>query len=861
MMNIRKKSLIRRLIPWVIVLAAATALIVFVGIPLYGPQEVEIIDPPTVSYFEGASDPLVMENEALLFEMDPRTTQFTVTEKESGRIWRSNPTDAESDTVALAGNKDTLLSTLIVYYTTSGGEVGLNNYTYSVKNQTYDLARQEDGSIRIDYAVGQIERIYRIPSAITPERYNAFTEQMSKSTVKKLASNYTLIEPEKLEGREDRDTLVSLFPSITEQPLYVLRLDTKTSNKEKVEGYFEEAGYTEEDFEIDQQLVAGTADNSGPVFNVTMIYRLEGKDLVVELPYSEIRYREAYPITYLSPLPMFGAAGTDAEGYLFVPEGGGALIRYNNGKLSQNPYYANLYGWDYGVQRKEAISETENSFPVFGATQDDGGFICIMEGASAYAGVNADIAGRYNSYNRVYARYNVLHAEQYNVSAKTAQLVYVYEKEIPDDEIRQRYRFVNSSNYVKLANAYGDYLREMVPELAKAQADEYVPINVELIGAINKKVAKFGMPVDSVVPTTTFRQAEDILKEIQSAGVRNLNLRMTGWSNGGVRQEVLTRVRTLGELGGDRDLKQLTETAESLSVSLYLDGISCFAYHSGLLDGFVSYNNAARYATREQVHLYPYDIVTYQPAQWMDDYYLVKPSYAKEGSSNLIQALKQKGVHGVAFRDVGDLLSADYNPKDLVTREKTKDMNIETLKEAREAGLKVSVKKGNDYVLPYVDLITDMNLTGQAYSILDEHIPFYQIALHGMKDYTGEAVNLSGDYQTLLLECAEYGAGLNFTFMASDTRVLADSNYSCYTSSGYNFWKEQILPMMERYQRDMSGLNRQRIMDHQQLSENVTVTVYEDGTQVFVNYGATDYTAENILIPARDYIVKGGDDR
>ncbi|MBR0388332.1 MAG: hypothetical protein IJH85_11110, partial [Clostridia bacterium] len=592
-----------------------------------------------------------------------------------------------------------------------------------------------------------------------------------------------------------------------------------------------------EDFATDQELVAGSKGSSGPVFNVSMIYRLEGGDLVVELPYSEMRYRADYPLTYVSPLPMFGAAGTEEEGYLFIPEGGGALIHYNNGKLSQSPYYANLYGWDYGTQRKEAVSETENAFPVFGGTHEGGAFLCMIEGASSYAGVNADISGRYNSYNTVYARYNVLHAEQYNVSAKTAQLVYIYEKEIPKDTIVQRYRFINSDRYTDMANAYGEYLREIHPELKDAAASEETPVSVEMIGAINKKVVKFGMPVDSVVATTTFRQAQDILRELKGADIENLNLRMTGWSNGGVRQKVLTGVHTLSELGGEEEMGRLIKAAKERNVNLFFDGITCFAYHSGILDGFVTFRDAARYATREQVHLYPYDIVTYQKATWLDDYYLVRPAYAQENASRLISFLQRKGAAGVAFRDVGDLLSADYYNRDLTTREMVKRMNTKTLQEARDAGEKVMIRKGNDYALPYADLITDMNLTGQAYAIVDERIPFYQIALHGMKDFTGEAINLSGDYQTRLLECAEYGAGLNFTFMAENTRILQDTTYSCYTSSGYTYWKDQVIPMIQRYQQEMKGLNRQRILNHDQLAEEVKVTEYADGTRVYVNFG------------------------
>ena len=308
-------------------------------------------------------------------------------------------------------------------------------------------------------------------------------------------------------------------------------------------------------------------------------------------------------------------------------------------------------------------------------------------------------------------------------------------------------------------------------------------------------------------------------------------------------------------------MKQLIEKARSLHADLYFDGISCFAYHSNLFNGFLPYANAARYATREQVHLYPYSIITYQPAEWMEDYYLVRPGYAKEMSSNLIRALKEFGADGVGFRDIGNLLSADYYSRDLVTREKVKAMNIETMKEARAAGQKVAIKEGNEYAIPYADLITDMNLTGQNYAIIDERVPFYQIALHGMKNFTGSAINLSGDYQTVLLECAEYGAGLNFTFMAENPRILTDSVYSSYAGASYSNWRAHAMEMIVRYQKEMTGLNSQRITDHERVAENVTVTTYQDGTKVYVNYGNEAWRKEDVEVPARDYCVERGMDK
>lgn len=859
----RKKSLFRRLLPWIIWSALIAALVIFVGIPLYAPQEVEELDPPVISYYDGGKTPLTMENDSLLFEMDPTTTQFTLTEKATGRVWRSNPEDAASDPVAgnSAANKGVLRSTLVVTYASTDGVIDYNNYQYAIENGNYVIEPQEDGSIDVIYSVGKIEKVFMLPSAITVERFQGFLDEMAKAKANRVKKAYSQYTPEKVAGmkEDERTALLARFPEAANQPLYVLLDSTTENNKESIAEIFAKAGYTQEDYDLDMQLVAGAAKNENPVFNVTMSYRLDGGDFVVEIPYEEIRYRSEYPITFVTVLPMFGAAGAEEDGFMFVPEGGGALIRYNNGKLKQNSYYANMYGWDYSTERTEVVSETKCAFPVFGMTGQGGSFICMMEGATSYGGVQADISMRYNSYNWICAKYNVLHSDRYNVSAKTERLVYMFEKEIPNDTIVQRYRFVNSADYVDMAKAYGAYLQEKHPQLTAGAAAETVPVSVELVGAIDKTVVKFGMPVDSVVSTTTFQQAEEILKDLLTRDVKNLNLRYSGWANGGVTQEVLSKVKVVREIGGSKGMDGMVKAAKDAGVPLYFDGVSCFAYNSGILEGFIPYRDAARFTTREQVVIHPYSVITYQPEDWREPFYLVQPDFAHDKAENLVEALDKKGAYGIAYRDIGSLLSGDYNPRNVTTREKVKAMNLEILQKTADAGMAVMVKEGFDYVLPYADLITDMDLKGTEYSIIDEKVPFYQIAIHGAVDYTGMPINLASDWKNELLKCAEYGAGLNFTFMAEDAKILQDTFHSGYFGADFNSWKEEIGAIVNAYQADMAGLNQAVITDHEILAEGVTVTVYDNGTQVYVNYTDADYTAGGAVIPARSYHVAGGE--
>ena len=852
------KKFILRLLPWVITLALLAVLTVFVIIPLFTIEGGVHTLNPTIHNYEGDTKAVTMENDHLLFELDPSTTHFKVTEKATGREWLSNPANADKDPVAVSANKENLQATVLLTYATSAGVVDMNNYKYSIEGGNYTINQQDDGSVRVDYAIGKIEKTYLIPTAITKDRFDAFCEQMKKSTQKKVKSNYTLYEPEKLDSKKNKDEIIAMYPSVQEQALYIIKSDTSENNKKKIQDYFAEANYTQEDFELDRQLVAGSKDNSGAVFNVALVYRLDGADFVVEVPYSEIRYKADYPITYVTPLPMFGAAGLEDEGFMFIPEGGGAIINFNNGKLQQNNYYANMYGWDYASLRKSVVSETRNTFPVFGMSKNGGSFLCMMEGPTSYGGVQADISLRYNSYNRLCAKYNVLHSDLYNVSAKTAQMVFMFEKDVPNDTIVQRYRFINSGSYVDMASAYGDYLRTTVPALAEATSSEEVPVSVELVGAIDKTVVKFGLPIDSVVATTSFQQAENIILDMAGKGVKNLNVRFAGWANGGITQQVFTRVNILRELGGKSAMQKLIATANENGIPLYFDGVNCFAYDSNVFDGFLAFTNAARYTTREQIALYPYDIVHYQEADWLDQYYLVRPDYAQDNASNMIKALADVNAYGASFRDIGNFLSADYNPKDTTTREQVKAMNIATMQEAHDAGQKVMIKMGNDYAVPYADIITDMDLTGTKYSLIDQAVPFYQIALHGMKDYTGDAINLAGDYMQEFLKCVEYGSGLNFTFMAEDAKVLQDTIHSTLFGSNYAAWAEDAAALITKYQQDAAGLNQQRIVSHEQLNDFLTVTGYADGTKVYVNYSSDACTENGITVPARGYAVERG---
>lgn len=59
----------------------------------------------TYSYVEDKST-YVLENDSLVFTLDPNTTYFEVRNKKDNSVWNSNPVDAENDPSADAKSKN-----------------------------------------------------------------------------------------------------------------------------------------------------------------------------------------------------------------------------------------------------------------------------------------------------------------------------------------------------------------------------------------------------------------------------------------------------------------------------------------------------------------------------------------------------------------------------------------------------------------------------------------------------------------------------------------------------------------------------------------------------------------------------------
>lgn len=836
----------------VIMTAIIAGLVIFVIKFQNVPEEEELIEPYS---FGGEEDPIVIENDDLKLTMDPLTTQFTVEVKSSGKVWKSCPDGAEDDAIALPEEKNKLQSTFLMTYSNeTGWETTFNTNEYSVKNGIYEIESGED-YITVHYTLGKIEKEYIIPPVCVEKEFKELTGAMDKKDADLVQQYYKKYNIKKLSKKDNKEELLEKYPILADTIIYVLRDTTKEQTKKSMEERFAAVGYTYEKYLEDKELTSGASSSDKPIFTADITYKLDGDDMVVTVPMSSLKGRNEYPIYTVTPLPYFGAGGKDDEGFMLVPEGGGALINFNNGKVSQSTYYTNVYGWDMCLTRDAVVHNTRAYYGVYGISDGSDSFICILEDGSPYASIQSDIAGKNHNFNFVNSMFSIKQREQYDVGDIANSEIYEYIQEVPDENIVERFRFVDSGDYVDMAKTYGDYLGKKYGSAYDMVADTEAPVSIEIVGAVDKVKQIMGIPTSRPLKLTTYKEAGDMIQTLYDDGLKNMDVKLTGWCNGGVKQQILNRIKPISALGSKKDLKATIDKASALGVDVYLNGAVQTERDSNIFDGFFSFTDAAKIISKERCQLYDYSHITYSQRDDLDPYYLLHTELSEKMTDNLVNYATSLGA-GVSFEDTGMDISSDFYRKNMYSRQAVKNIHENQLKTANENGTNLMVNMGNDYAVPFCKMVTNVDLRGSEYTILDECVPFYQIAVHGHVNYVGDPINICGNSQTELLYAAEYGAGLSFTLMKESSFALQKTLYTQYYGSEFASWHDRLVDVYTRYNQELGHTFNQEITGHVNYTSELSCTTYDDGTKVYVNYGFTDGTTpDGVTVPARDYMV------
>ena len=833
---------------------------------------------------------LVEENENYKFYFNEEFLEFALVSKKTGETWYSNPAPSER----AAGIPGEMSSQLSLFYLnkTDGSQKTLESYTDCVlisdpenqKNQYYVV--NHNGNLRVIYILGLIKPDYVIPTCMEGELAEELADKF-KAAGNAVVSSYirngvvfTKVTPQTWakytpDVKNEYLKIAPLMEDIIKEgkTVYIIKDQTKWNNTRLMrtveEAFVNIGGMTlEKRNEINEQF--GFVSEAPKTFWIPVDYDLTENGLNVTIPNDEIKYdTESLAIATIDLLKYFGSASEKEEGYMFVPDGSGAVINFNNGKTNiTSDVRVQLYGLDDGRENLNKPFSNEGAYlPVFGIKRAESAMFAIIESGDTNATIIADIAGKNKNAvdrNRCYSRFKLSEYEevQFKSAGKTAR---IYQNEMNTDDISVTYTLLEGekANYSGMAEYYRNYLISK-NVLTKKEFTE-IPFNIELIGAYDHETAFMGVPYTETNAITTFAQCKDILKELSEKGINNVSVNYKGWANNGLRNTAFNRAKVLKELGGTEDLSDLLAYAEELGVNLYFETELAFVYDSVMFDGYSEFTDASRLVTREVAYHYQY-WDDWNTASENNKASIVSPTliydiYAEDNSKSfatkLLEDINELNIKGVSLGSLGYNLPANYKVKDLRDRGEVAD-TYAAVAEKYSENLNVMTKGTNSYMLPFVDEIFEISNTSSKFILADLSVPFYQMVIHGCIEYSGNPINLYGDTRQAFLQAVEAGAGMYYRWCYAPNDEVQDLWFDGMYSLNYNSWIDEAAEMYKEYNELLKSTANSFITGHENVAENVNKVTYENGISVYVNYGATDYTAADGTVVSAQSFAKGG---
>ncbi|WJH32707.1 DUF5696 domain-containing protein [Paenibacillus sp. CC-CFT747] len=264
-----------------------------------------------------------------------------------------------------------------------------------------------------------------------------------------------------------RETTVGLWRTHLRSPLMFQYADL-TSNKSqpKETNFLEEQG-TIQKLETFPGGFRLTFDMPSKKLSVPIEVKLEGDSVVTRIVDSGIK-EENLSLLWLRLYPFFGAERSEEQdGYLFIPDGSGALIRFQEGGTNATRIYQEpVFGKDLAYQLKSSDDYSNNarhkiSAPVYGAKSGDRGFLAILEEGAEYADLLASPAGAYSTYNWITGQNNYRQKYRQVTNREKERSFDTYNKEarFSGDRVT-RYVLLDSqaSDYAGMAQRYRTYL-------------------------------------------------------------------------------------------------------------------------------------------------------------------------------------------------------------------------------------------------------------------------------------------------------------------------------------------------------------------------------------------------------------------
>lgn len=799
---------------------------------------------------------LAAENDNFRLYIDTKTCNVALEQKSTGEVFYTNPYPLGE--MAEEGCKAELpyeqlqsqlfvdyymadKPTLLLSFSSYGDCVGLE--LNEGEDPHYKIESIENG-VRVIFTLGDTgTETGMVPKYLTQERYDELVALLTEAGGTKLAK-------QGIRGKYVESDDYKGYLELNESNINPFSLN-------KIEDALSQIGYTMDDYYADMAEVG--AEVVEPVtIEIPLEYRLTADGMETNIPTEQIKESGGAAVYEVSVLPFFNAELMDnEEGYMFVPNGSGALINFDNGLMSSNMYYSEyVYGQDLLAVQETIEDITEESrLPVFGIQKESSTMLVTLDDGQSLARISAYTSKAISYYNYVYASYRLRGYETVAVDGQADPLS-VLEEKMYSAYLKQTYHVLPDTEEYDGYAGMAKYYREMLfgndessdSSVITNQAED-IKFYVDLLGAVQRESSLLGFKYDETLAMTTFEEAQKIINELYSSNVTNLVVNYKGWMNVGYYHDTVDNIKLVRKLGSKSELSALKKLVESKGGSLYGDVALQFVTFAAEDFNYTA-QSSRYYGQGYAVSFGKIGPTTYSRSAslgYIENLYdLLSPKFLPKYVDYLIEEMEDVDVTGVSLRDMGSVLYSDKKRKELISREFAQHIAEAMFEKLDTMDKQLMLNNPLDYALPYADDVVNISFYKNAYVYVNEEVPFYAMVMHGYVDYCGKVYNLNANLSAAeeCLEMIEAGASPHFIFTYERSSELKYTALNDHYSTQFATWKDTAVDLYQKVNAVLSQVANST-MDSHEIQGDVVTVGYSNGVMITIDKANLTVTVDN----------------
>lgn len=583
---------------------------------------------------------------------------------------------------------------------------------------------------------------------------------------------------------------------------------------------------------------------------IPLEFEYKNNSLKVKVDTKKIAERGACKLLSVTILPYFASAPKGDDGYIMIPDGSGSLISLKETNAYNKFYEKDVYG-ENSVLNKETKTTVEKQIylPVFGIRHNNNSILGIISEGDGIAKITANIASSYYTVAPKFI-YREHDESRLQAGSSSEKVVEIYPKNVTKSNFSVTYIFNNGENsdYVGMASSYRDFLIKQ-KKIKKSANGSSLDLNFIATAEISKNF--LGIPYIGIETLTSFDDILKVAEKLNESGSKKPNIAIKGALSGGIYGKKTNAIKLINKVGSVKKYQSIKKEMSKIDGKFFLLSDLIHVYKSG--NGVSFAKDTARDvsgAISKQYNYYPENFAKNENLEWK----LINASALEKLSSKLSKSIKKTNVSFGLLNSANELYG-DYRINEVNDRQTVLKAMIKSYKTLSKTANGMYFDGANVYAMPYADVMSNIPLKSSQYDMFTEDVPFYQLVMHGITDYSSTPINLSGDIKYFTLKSIEYGASLRYDLACQNTDLIHSTTAKSLFSGDYNTWIKKILETESEISSFYSENSDSHIVSHKEVAENVYETMYDNGNKSIVNYNNSDVTIDYLTIKAKDFVL------